>query len=79
MSISRKFGGGGGGGGGWILPTATLDITNFLSITTNATTDLMTFFLKIIWQQFDLTCHYPRNLTLPYVAFYDVFIRFHNF
>ena len=47
------------------MPAATLDIDNFFNIKANAT-KLGDFFLKIIWQQFDMTRHCPRDLMFPW-------------
>ena len=49
---------------------ATLDVKNIFNIKVNAT-KLGDFFLKIIWEQFYMTCHCPRDLTFPRQPYFD--------
>ena len=60
----------GGGGGGWILPAATFDVNNF--------DQTCWLFLKVIWQQFDMTRQYPCDLTSPWEPYFDRHV-FRNF
>ena len=59
-----------GGGGVRILPAATLDVINVFNIKANSTKLGDFYFLKFIWQQFDITCSCLRELTFPWQPYF---------